>query len=326
MRVAVTGGAGFIGAHLCRELVRRGSSVAVLDDLSTGRRRNLEGLPVDLRVGSILDKAALAEVCEGADRVVHLAALVSVPQSLAEPMHCHEVNATGTLNVLETARRIGSHVVVASSSSVYGRGEVQPKREDMPVMPASPYAAAKVATESYVRAYQESFHLPALVFRFFNVFGPGQPADHAYAAVVPAFVSAALRGEALQIFGDGEQSRDFTYVGTVARALADATLQRMSHPDPVNLAWGSRTTLNELVAMLTEILGGRVTVQHGPPRPGDVRHSQAADLTLRQMLPHLRQMPLRQALEATVSWMRADTTRLPAQRPAQASIGAVFKQ
>ena len=223
MKVIVTGGAGFIGANLCRMLLVEPAveTVIVIDDLSTGRRENLEGLDrVELVVGSILDSTLLARHFDGADAVVHLAARPSVPRSLADPMATHSVNATGTMNVLEAARGNGSpQVIVASSSSVYGANPALPKREDMATLPVSPYAASKLAAEAYGLSYRRSFDLPVIAFRFFNVFGPLQPADHAYAAVVPSFVSWALRGEPLQIHGDGLQTRDFTYVGNVVRSL-----------------------------------------------------------------------------------------------------------
>src|SRR5664280_1613001 len=203
VKVVVTGGAGFIGANLCRMLAQQDfvDHVVALDDLSTGSRQNLAGCPsVELREGSILRDDDLDAVIEGAQAVVHLAARPSVPRSLADPMATHQANATGTMMVLEAARRHGMpQVVVASSSSVYGANPALPKREDMATLPVSPYAASKLATEAYALSYGRSFGLPALAFRFFNVFGPLQPAGHAYAAVVPAFVSCALGGRPLPI-------------------------------------------------------------------------------------------------------------------------------
>ncbi len=195
MRVVVTGGAGFIGANLARVLSAEGDEVVVVDDLSTGSAGNLAGVEVDLRTGSILDPEVLDAALEGADAVVHLAAIPSVPRSVADPVRSHEANATGTLLVLEAARRHGSpHVTVASSSSVYGANPEMPKREDMRCEPMSPYAVSKLATESYALAFGRCYDLETLAFRFFNVFGPLQAAGHAYAAVIPAFVSAAMAG------------------------------------------------------------------------------------------------------------------------------------
>ena len=200
MRVLVTGGAGFIGSSVCRHLVATAGieRVVVLDDLSTGLPANLAAVgDVELLVGSILDEAALRGAAEDAGAIVHLAARPSVPRSIAEPVASHLANATGTIQVLEAARRTGAHVVVASSSSVYGATPTLPKREDLPTRPMSPYAASKLAAEAYTNAYAHSFGLPTLALRLFNVFGPRQPAGHAYAAVVPVFVDAALAGRAI---------------------------------------------------------------------------------------------------------------------------------
>src|SRR3984885_6405552 len=236
MKVVVTGGAGFIGANLCRMLEGEDfvDQVVVLDDLSTGSRQNLALCSsTDVREGSILDADILDDVMEGAQAVVHLAARPSVPRSLADPMATHQVNVTGTMMVLEAARRHGMpHIVVASSSSVYGANPTLPKREDMAPRPMSPYAASKLATESYALSYGHSFGLPALALRFFNVFGPLQPSSHAYAAVVPAFLSCALSGQPLPVNGDGTQTRDFTYVGTVAALLTDAVRRRVTASEP----------------------------------------------------------------------------------------------
>ncbi len=308
MRVVVTGGAGFIGANLCRMLARQGfvDRVLALDDLSTGARENLAGSPsVELVEGSILSVEDLDRAMEASDAVVHLAARPSVPRSLADPMATHHVNATGTMMVLEAARRHDvRHVIVASSSSVYGANPALPKREDMAQMPVSPYAASKLATESYALSYARSFGLAVLVFRFFNVFGPLQPASHAYAAVVPAFVSQALAGRSLPVHGDGTQTRDFTYVGTVAAVLTDALERQVVHPGPVNLAYGSRVSLLELIGLLGEIIGHELPFHTLDPRPGDVRHSQADHTRLSQLFPDISPTPLAEGLRSTVEWFR----------------------
>jgi UDP-glucose 4-epimerase len=226
VRVVVTGGAGFIGANLVGELLGRGDhEVVVVDDLSTGSRDNLAPYPeVTFHEGTILDPALLDTAFAGADSVVHLAAVPSVPRSIAAPMVSHAANITGTLEVLEAARRAGGlHTVVASSSSVYGANPTLPKSEDLRPQPLSPYAVNKLAAESYALAYQHCYGLSTLAFRFFNVFGPLQAPGHAYAAVIPTFLDAALRGAPLPVHGDGEQTRDFTYVGTVTAVLADAS-------------------------------------------------------------------------------------------------------
>ncbi|MFF1908060.1 NAD-dependent epimerase/dehydratase family protein [Kitasatospora sp. NPDC058218] len=307
MRVVVTGGAGFIGANLVRALLARPevAQVRVVDDLSTGRKANLAGVDATLYEGSILDRALLDEAFAGADAVVHLAALPSVPRSVADPLASHHANATGTLEVLEAARRAGGpYVAAASSSSVYGANRELPKRETMRTAPMSPYAVSKLATESYLAAYHHCYGLGVLPLRFFNVFGPLQPAGHAYAAVVPAFLDAALAGRPVTVHGDGGQSRDFTYVGTVTQVITEAVLRRVVHPDPVNLAFGTRTSLLELVTTMESVLGHPVTVAHTDPRPGDVRDSQADNARLRELFPEVRPVPLREGLERTAEWFR----------------------
>jgi UDP-glucose 4-epimerase len=308
VKVVVTGGAGFIGANLCRMLDRQDfvDHVVALDDLSTGSRQNLAGSPsVELREGSILSPADLDAVIEGAHAIVHLAARPSVPRSLADPMATHQVNATGTMTVLEAARRHGMpHVVVASSSSVYGANPGLPKQEDMVPLPVSPYAASKLATEAYALSYGRSFGNPVLAFRFFNVFGPLQPAGHAYAAVVPTFVSCALTGKPLPVHGDGTQTRDFTFVDTVVAVLADAIRRRVTDPEPVNLAFGSRSSLLELIAALEDVVGHDLRRDHVEPRAGDVHDSQADQTRLKRLFPKVRPTPLAEGLRATVAWFR----------------------
>ncbi len=243
----------------------------------------------------------------GSAAVVHLAARPSVPRSLTDPMASHLTNATGTMEVLEAARRAGgAQVVVASSSSVYGANPALPKREDMATLPVSPYAAGKLAAEAATLAYGHSFGLPVLAFRFFNVFGPLQAADHAYAAVVPSFLAAALRDEPVPVHGDGLQTRDFTYVGTVAAVLTDAVLRRVTSPGPVNLAFGTRVSLLELITLLEAILDRPLPRTHTEPRAGDVRDSQADTTRLRQLFPDVEPVGLRAGLEATVAWFREE--------------------
>lgn len=307
MKIVITGGAGFIGSNLGRELLRRPEidEVVALDDLSTGNPANLEGTEMQLAVGTILAPDALDEAFAGADAVVHLAALPSVPRSVKDPLASHHANATGTLEVLQAARRAGDlHVIVASSSSVYGANRELPKREEMRTAPISPYAVAKQATEAYALSFGHTYGLPTLAFRFFNVYGPLQPAGHAYAAVVPTFIDAALRGVPLSVHGDGEQTRDFTYVGTVARVIADAVVRRVADLEAVNLAFGSRTSLNKMIDMLSEPLGFTPTVENTEPRVGDVRDSQAANARLRALFPDVEPVPLDQGLTETVAWFR----------------------
>lgn len=305
--VLVTGGAGFIGANLCRRLLEhpRIQRVVVLDDLSTGDAANLEDLDVDLVRGSILDMAALEEVVSRVTAVAHLAARPSVPRSLLDPFASHEANATGTLRVLQAAQRHGCHVVVASSSSVYGGTPTLPKSEDLPARPLSPYAVSKLATEAYAGAFTASFGVPTLAFRFFNVYGPLQAANHAYAAVVPAFIDAALDERPLVVHGDGLQSRDFTFVGTVTEVLTQALVQGIASSDPVNLAYGTRTTLLDLIGMLEGELRRPLPREHGEARRGDVRSSQASQTRLRALFPDVVPVSLEAGLAQTLHWFRS---------------------
>ncbi|MEO3776379.1 NAD-dependent epimerase/dehydratase family protein [Micromonospora sp. B11E3] len=305
MKIVVTGGAGFIGANLVRVLAETPGvrEIVVVDDLSTGSLDNLLDVPAQLLTGTVLDPDLLDEAVPGAASVVHLGALGSVPRSIDDPLRSHHANATGTLTVLEAARRHAvPHVVVASSSSVYGANPVLPRRETLRPMPVSPYAVSKLATEAYANAYAACYDMRVLPLRFFNVFGPRQAADHAYAAVVPRFVSAALAGRPLQVHGDGQQTRDFTYVGSVTSVIVDAILRRVAAPDTVNLAFGARVSLLDLIAELEAVLGRHLPVVHGPPRPGDVRDSQADCARLRELFPTACPHPLRAGLAATVDW------------------------
>ncbi len=305
MKVLITGGAGFIGANLVRRLETMAgiAEIVVIDDLSFGFRENLDGTSATLLEGSILDEDLLRHATDGASTIVHLAARSSVPRSVAEPMATHEVNATGTALVLEAARRAGDvQVIVASSSSVYGSTDVLPKHEGLVARPISPYAASKLATESYALAWGHSYGLPVLALRLFNVFGPLQPPAHTYAAVIPAVLAAACSDRPLPVHGDGTQCRDFTFVGSVVDVLGQAITRRVTHPDPVNLAFGTRVTLLEVVAELEHILERRLPVDHMPTRVGDVRRSQADSSLLLELFPDLEPTELADGLRATVEW------------------------
>lgn len=306
MHVLITGGAGFIGSNLAELALSRGHSVTVIDDLSTGFADNLDGSDVTFVHGSILDQDALAEATEGADSVVHLAALGSVPRSIKDPFGTHAANATGTLKVLESARAAGvNHVVSASSSSVYGLNPALPKHEREWVRAMSPYAVTKLATEQYTLAYQQSYGMQTLAFRFFNVYGPRQRAGHVYAAVIPTFLDALIAGEPLWINGDGTNSRDFTYVGTVCAVLLDAVERQVSAPEPVNLAFGTNTTLLQLTELIEQTTGTKPDVRHRDPRPGDVPHSQADNESLRSHFPDIEPVSLTRGLRDTLDWLRA---------------------
>lgn len=307
MKVLITGGAGFIGSNLARALTldSRIEEVRIIDDLSSGSFAAIKDLDVTFIHSSILDADLLATAAHGCNTIVHLAALGSVPRSINNPLASHEANATGTLRVLEAARaNHNAHVILASSSSVYGANPTLPKVETLQCMPMSPYAVSKLATEQYAMAYANCYDLPVLPFRFFNVFGPGQMPGHAYAAVVPVFLEAAVTGKDLPINGDGEQSRDFTYVGTVVRTLVAAIVNRTTS-GPTNLAFGTRTTLNELVKIIGRELQAELTVAHRPPRAGDVRHSQAANHELTRLFPEISATTLTEGIHETAAWMKA---------------------
>lgn len=311
MRILITGGAGFIGANLAKRLVELGDSVVVLDDLSTGLRSNIDGLDLDFIEGSILDEASLAKAVAGAESIVHLAAVPSVPRSIKDPVRSHHANATGTLMVLEAARTEEAHVAVASSSSVYGSNPTLPKNENLATRPLSPYAGSKLAAEGYTLAYAASYGLETIPFRFFNVYGPLQAAGHAYAAVIPTWLDAALAGRPIQINGDGLHSRDFTYVDTVTQVLADAATRRVTSDVPVNLALGTNTTLLDLVEVMEQQIGHPIDRNHHEPRPGDVKASQADSIVLRRLFPDVEATPLAAGIKATIDWFRSTQENVP---------------
>jgi len=307
MKVLVTGGAGFIGANLVRALSERpGNDIVVLDDLSFGRRSNLDGFDGTFIEGSILDENLLARAMEGVSAVVHLAARSSVPRSIAHPLATHADNATGTALVLEAARAQGDvQVIVASSSSVYGANDTLPKHEGLVARPVSPYAASKLATEAYTIAWGHSYDLPVLALRLFNVFGPLQPPLHTYAAVIPAFLSAAIQGQPLPVHGDGTQCRDFTYVDTVVAVILDAIHRRVSHLEPLNLAFGTKITLLEVISELEVILGRNLPVDFQPSRVGDVARSQADSSAMRSLFPDIVPSKFAGGLRATADWFES---------------------
>ena len=307
MKVVVTGGAGFIGANLCRHLAEHAlvTEVVAFDNLSNGRLSNLDGTSVTFVEGDITSPDDLDKACDGATAIVHLAALGSVPRSIEFPLATHHNNATGTLQVLQAAKRAGDlHTIVASSSSVYGATLELPKHEALPTRPMSPYAVSKVATESYALAFQHSMDLPTLAFRFFNVFGPLQPADHVYAAVIPLFLDAAMAGRPLTVFGDGLQSRDFTYVDTVCETITRAIVEKTTCETPVNLAFGQPLTILEVADHVAELLRTSVEIKHESPRTGDIRHSDADSSLLYELFPGTKPTPFLEGLQTTIDWFR----------------------
>ncbi len=303
----VTGGAGFIGGHLVEELVRRGERVRVLDNFSTGKRENLAAVAdrIELIEGDIRSYHIVREAVAGVDYVLHQAALPSVPRSIKDPITTNDVNAGGTLNILDAARDAGvKRVVYASSSSVYGANQALPKREDMAPMPISPYAVAKLTGEKYCQVFAWTYGLETVGLRYFNVFGPRQDPQSAYAAFIPKFVTGMLRGAPLVIDGDGTQERDFTYVSNVV----DANLKAVTAPgvsgEVFNVACGTSLSLNEVVAHLRRIIGADGNIAYGPPRLGDVPRSLAAIDKARARLGYEPAVPVAEGLRRVVEWFR----------------------
>lgn len=304
-RYLITGGAGFIGSNLAIRLVQAGHAIRVLDNLSTGRLKNLEEFLQDIEFieGDVRDPDAVRKVAAGVDIVFHQAALVSVPQSLENPLNAHEVNTTGTLNVLAAARAAGvRRVVYAASASVYGDDPALPKREQMLPVPLSPYAVSKLAGEYYLSYYCQTYGLEGLSLRYFNVFGPRQDPSSPYAGVIARFILALQREEPPVIYGDGEQSRDFTFVDDAVEANILAANCPNARGEVVNVACGRRHTLNDLVCRLQAIMGKSVPPCYTEPRAGDVRHSQA-DLTCAEaILGYQPRVDLDEGLRRTVEW------------------------
>jgi nucleoside-diphosphate-sugar epimerase len=303
-RVLVTGGAGFIGSHLAARLLEEGYHVLVLDNFATGRRSNVAGLAgeVELIEGDIQSYERVNKAVAGSEVVFHQAALPSVPRSVEDPLTSNATNVIGTLNVLLAARdHCVRRVVCASSSSVYGSSAgITPKREERPAVPISPYATAKLAGEGYARSFYGVYGLETVALRYFNVFGPHQGPTSQYAAVIPNFINALLAGQPPVIFGDGEQSRDFTYVANVV----DANMLAMDAPGVAgkvyNVACGERVTVNLLVRELRDALGSDVEPVYAAARPGDIKHS-LADLSLaRTELGYEPSVLLREGLERTI--------------------------
>jgi UDP-glucose 4-epimerase len=309
VRVLVTGGAGFIGSHLAAELLEHGYVVRVLDNFATGSRSNMQSLGPDVELveGDIQSYERVNKAVTGCEVVFHQAALPSVPRSVQDPLTSNATNVIGTLNVLLAARdHAVRRVVYASSSSIYGANSALPASENQPSEPISPYATAKLAGENYTRSFHGIYGLETVALRYFNVFGPRQDPTSQYAAVIPNFITALLEGQAPMIFGDGEQSRDFTYVANVVQANILAMDAPGVTGNVYNVACGEAVTLNRLVAELRDLLGCNIEPVHAAPRAGDIRHS-LADLSRAKVdLGYEPSVRLREGLERTIEQLRTD--------------------
>lgn len=305
MRYLVTGGAGFIGSNIVDELLRRGHNVTVLDDFSSGKEENLSHALAKIRLirGNICDLEAAREACEGADYVLHLAARTSVPRSVKDPIETNHVNIDGTLNILVAARDAQvRRVVYAASSAAYGETPTLPKTESMPPDPISPYGVSKLVGEMYAKVFGRSYGLENVSIRFFNVFGPRQDPSSQYSGVLSRFILAMLEGSAPVIYGDGEQSRDFTYVDNVV----DISLRACEAPGVsgkvFNGGTGARISLNDVLRVLGDIIGSPVRARYDPPRPGDILHSQADIRLAGEFLGYSPRVAFEEGLHRTWKW------------------------
>jgi nucleoside-diphosphate-sugar epimerase len=308
----VTGGAGFIGSHLAEALVARGERVRVIDNLSTGNRDNLAPISeaIEFVEANISDYGAIRAAFEGVSTVFHEAAIPSVPRSVAEPHLNHEANVNGTFNVLMAARDAGvRRVVYAASSSVYGGTQGSPKHEAMPPAPLSPYATAKLVGEYYCQAFSQSYGLETVALRYFNVFGPRQDPTSAYSGVISKFITTLLAGRNPIIFGDGEQTRDFTYIDHVVAANLRAAEIPGAMGQAINIGTGNPKTLKELLAALQKIMGTSIEPHYGPPRPAEPRDSRADIARARALLNYEPFIPFEEGLRRTVEWYRGSGKR-----------------
>jgi nucleoside-diphosphate-sugar epimerase len=305
----VTGGAGFIGCNLARYILGRGHDVVVLDNFATGKRENLADIARQIKLveGDVRDRKACDKAVAGCKAIFHEAALGSVPRSVEDPVTSHDVNVNGTINMLEAARAAGiKRFIFAASSSAYGNQKESPKHEKMVPEPISPYASSKIACEAYLRAYAAAFDMETLCLRYFNVFGPYQDPNGAYAAVIPAFVSRILKGERPVVFGDGQQTRDFCFIQNVCNAnwLAAKAAGNVCKGQAVNIACHERTSLNQILAKLNKLLGADVKAIYKPVRKGDVKHS-LADISLaKATIGYRPTVFFEDGLERAITWYR----------------------
>jgi nucleoside-diphosphate-sugar epimerase len=306
----ITGGAGFIGSHLAQTLLARREQVRVVDNLSTGHQRNLDLLAgAEILIGDVSDPAVAEKAVAGVDYVLHQAAIPSVPRSVADPLTSHKANLDATVALAVAARDAGvRRIVYAGSSSAYGDTPVLPKREDMATDPLSPYALQKLVGEQYLQMFTKLYGLDTVTIRYFNVFGPRQDPSSPYSGVIALFVSRLLRGEPVQIVGDGEQTRDFTYVENIVHGVLRAATAPAAAGHVINVATGQRISINELAATLQRLIGGNHVPIYLPARQGDVRDS-LADITLaRQLLSYEPVVSLDEGLRRTVDWYRTQAS------------------
>ena len=313
MKYLITGGAGFIGCNLARFILDKGHEVTILDNFSTGKRENLAGIPGDITLieGDIRCRETLIRAVQGSTAIFHHAALGSVPGSVAAPVTAHDVNVTGTINVLEAARSAGiKRIVFAASSASYGDNPVSPKLETMCPAAISPYAANKTACECYMQAYAAAYGMETVSLRYFNVFGPHQDPFGAYAAVIPAFVSNILRGERPQVFGDGEQTRDFCYIENVCHAnwlAAHAPAERCNGL-PINIACGTAVSLNQILGKLKSLMKSDIQADYLPARVGDIKHSLADISFAKEMIGYTPLIYFDEGLEKAIHWYTENLT------------------
>lgn len=307
MRALVTGGAGFIGSHIVEELLREGASVRVLDNFSSGKRENLEGFQGDLEIlqGDLRDPQAIRAATKDVNMVFHLAAFVSVPQSMSEPEACFAINVAGTVTLLEAARQTGVRkVVLSSSTAVYGNPDRFPTDEEAPLRPLSPYALSKQVNELYARLYTQTFSLPVIALRYFNVYGPRQRPDSDYAAAISIFTRRLVNGQPITIYGDGKQSRDFIFVKDVVRANLRAS-ESDSAGEVFNICTGSETTLLDLLETMSELSPRQPEVRFEAPRPGDIYRSYGNPDKAAAILGFRAETSLANGLANTLEWMKS---------------------
>lgn len=301
-KVLVTGGSGFIGTNLSKKLIDRGIQVKVLDDFSSSNESSLLGLNLEIIKGSVTDRFLLENETTECDAIIHLAARGSVPRSIINPEATFQVNIQGTINVCEVARLRSIPIVFSSSSSVYGLNDEENKSEEEWLAPISPYAASKLSGETIVTAYSRTFNFPTAVFRLFNVYGPGQRPEHQYSAVIPRWIWSAMRKDKLMVYGDGETTRDFTYVDNVVDVIVSTLINQRFFDGITNLAFGNPSSLNTVLKAVQDFFPTLKTI-YLEPRPGDIRSSANGSNRLKQLFPEIMPTDLIDGINSTITWL-----------------------